>query len=68
MLEFWADSASAYHRAEFDPDRPVILCGASGGRSALVAETFQRRGYGRVAHLDGGLQAWKESGRPVELP
>jgi 3-mercaptopyruvate sulfurtransferase SseA len=23
-------------------------------------------GYDKVAHLDGGLKAWKEQGRPVE--
>jgi rhodanese-related sulfurtransferase len=23
-------------------------------------------GYGNVAHLDGGFNAWKEAGNPVE--
>jgi rhodanese-related sulfurtransferase len=23
-------------------------------------------GYGNVAHLDGGIKAWKEGGNPVE--
>lgn len=66
MLEFWADPSSTYHRAEFDPRRRVILYCASGGRSALAAATFQDLGYERVAHLDGGFKAWKESGREVE--
>lgn len=66
MLEFWADPDSPYHRAELDPDRRTILYCASGGRSALATDTLQRLGYRNVAHLDGGLKAWKDSGYPVE--
>jgi rhodanese-related sulfurtransferase len=66
MLEFYADPTSAYHRPEFDPARRTILHCASGGRSALAADVLQRFGYTRVAHLDGGLKAWKETGLPVE--
>lgn len=65
MLEFWADPASPYHRAEFDPAIRTILYCASGGRSALGAQTLQELGYTDVSHLDGGLTAWKEQGRPV---
>ncbi len=66
MLEFWADTSSAYHRDEFDPARRTILYCASGGRSALAADTLQRMGYRNVAHLDGGIKAWKEAGKTVE--
>lgn len=65
MLEFWADPASPYHREEFVPSAGLILYCASGGRSALAAQTLQTLGYTDVAHLDGGLAAWKEHGRPV---
>ena len=66
MLEFWADPTSAYHREEFDPARMTVLYCASGGRSALAADTLQGMGYANVAHLDGGIKAWKEGGHPVE--
>lgn len=66
MLEWWADPTSSYHRPEFDPHRRIILHCASGGRSALAADMLHRLGYTNVAHLDGGLKAWKEAGRPVE--
>lgn len=66
MLEFWADPTSPYHREEFDPARRTILYCASGGRSALAADILQRMGYTNVAHLDGGMKAWKEGGNPVE--
>jgi len=66
MLEFYADPTSSYHRPEFDPDRRIILQCASGGRSALAADTLQQMGYKNVAHLDGGLNAWRDAGRPIE--
>jgi rhodanese-related sulfurtransferase len=66
MLEFFADPTSPYHRAEFDPNRRVILHCAAGGRSALAADTLQQMGYTDVAHLDGGFTAWKQAGQPVE--
>jgi rhodanese-related sulfurtransferase len=66
MLEFWADPTSSYHRAEFEPNRRVILHCAGGGRSALAADTLQQMGYTNVAHLDGGFSAWKAADRPVE--
>ena len=65
MLEFWADPSSPYHRSEFDPQRRIILHCASGGRSALAASTLQQMGYTKVAHLDGGLNAWTQAGQPV---
>src|SRR3546814_452839 len=68
MLEFYADPASPYHKAELKPDSRVILHCASGGRSALAARTLQELGYGNVAHLDGGFKAWQASGKPVNEP
>ena len=67
MLEFWADPASPSHRQEFDPRQRTLLYCAAGGRSALAVQTLQMLGYANVAHLDGGLKAWKEHGRPVTL-
>ena len=68
MLEFWADPSSPYHRSEFSPERRVILHCASGGRSALAADTLRQMGYSRVAHLDGGIRAWTQEGQPVSRP
>lgn len=65
MLEFYADPTSPYYRAEFDPDQRIILYCASSGRSALAADTLRALGYANVAHLDGGIKAWIEVGKPV---
>lgn len=66
MLEFWADPTSPYHREEFKPERRIILHCATGGRSALAADTLQQMGYTNIAHMDGGFNGWKESGREVK--
>lgn len=62
MLEFYADPLLPYYKAEFKKDGRIILQCASGGRSALAVVTLKQMGYTNVAHLDGGLKAWKEAG------
>ncbi|MBS1669147.1 MAG: rhodanese-like domain-containing protein [Bacteroidetes bacterium] len=65
MIEFYADASLPYHRPEFNSDERIILHCASGGRSALAAQRLKKMGYHKVAHLDGGIKAWKEAGLPV---
>lgn len=65
LLEFFADPESPLHRPAFDPDRTTILYCAAGSRSALAADALGRLGYRDVAHLIGGLTAWREAGLPV---
>jgi rhodanese-related sulfurtransferase len=65
MLEFYADPTGASHLPALDQSARTILYCASGGRSALACALLGQLGYGGVAHLDGGLQAWKAAGRPV---
>jgi rhodanese-related sulfurtransferase len=45
--------------------RIVVLC-ASGGRSLLAAKTLHEMGYTTVCSMNGGMNAWKASGLPVE--
>jgi rhodanese-related sulfurtransferase len=65
VLEFVADPSSALHHAALVPDRPIVVVCAVGGRSALAADTLGRLGYSQVAHLEGGLEAWRAAGRPL---
>lgn len=65
MLEFFADPLSPQHKPEFNKDKKIIFYCASGGRSALAAATLKKMGYEDVAHLDGGIKAWKNSGKQV---
>ena len=65
MLEFYADDSLPYHKSEFNKEKRLILHCASGGRSALATATLKQMGYTNVAHMDGGMKAWKEAGMPV---
>ena len=65
MLEFYADPTMPYYKPEFQRSRRILLYCASGGRSALAGASLRRLGYDRVASLDGGFKAWKESGLEV---
>ena len=65
MLEFYADESLPYHKPEFDKSKRLILHCASGGRSALATATLKEMGFKNVAHLDGGIKAWKDAGKPT---
>ncbi len=66
MLEFYADPESPYHKDVFASGKKLLLYCASGGRSALAAQRLQEMGLSDVAHVSGGLKAWKEANGPVE--
>ncbi|QEC44344.1 rhodanese-like domain-containing protein [Pseudobacter ginsenosidimutans] len=66
LIEFYADESTPYHKQEFEKSNRIILHCASGGRSALAVRTLKEMGYENIAHLDGGIKAWKEAGLPVE--
>jgi rhodanese-related sulfurtransferase len=68
MLEFWADPESPYHKPELsqENDTRFILFCALGWRSALATQTLMDMGVAHVAHIDGGFDAWKKAGGPVQ--
>lgn len=68
MLEFYADPTTTYHLDDFDRDRRILIYCSAGSRSALSTRTLQELGYENVAHLDGGIKAWKEAGFPTNAP
>ena len=68
MLEFWIDPASPYFKPVFGEDKRFIFHCAAGWRSALATLAVQRMGLKPVAHIAGGLTAWKTAGGPVEFP
>jgi rhodanese-related sulfurtransferase len=49
-----------------DLDRRVIVMCDAGYASSLAAATLQELGFRRATDLDGGFQAWREAGLPVE--
>jgi rhodanese-related sulfurtransferase len=67
MLEFYADPDSPYHMDVFDTHQTKLLYCAGGARSALAAARLLEMGLTDVAHLGGGLKAWKDAGGPVRV-
>ena len=66
MLEFTLDPALRYHNPVFSSGKKVLFYCASGGRSALAADTAQNIGLSQVSHLAGGFKGWREANGPVE--
>jgi len=66
MLEFAVDPTSPYHNPVFSSGKTLSFYCASGGRSALAADTAQQMGVKNLAHLGGGFKAWIAAGGVVE--
>lgn len=49
---------------ELDPDRPVACLCHHGGRSQRVAMFLEQQGFGRVANIAGGIDAWSRERDP----
>ena len=45
--------------------RVIVMCDA-GYQSSLAAATLQQLGFARATDLDGGFQAWRAAGMPVD--
>jgi rhodanese-related sulfurtransferase len=55
-------SLAALDPAQLPRDKRIVLCCASGNRSQTAA---RRLGLSGLAHLEGGLFAWKAYGFPT---
>jgi len=67
MLEFWLDPTSPYYQpGSIDPEKPIVLYCAAGGRSALAADVLREMGFPDVAHFEPGFNGWAKAGLPVE--
>jgi rhodanese-related sulfurtransferase len=46
-------------------DKTIVLCCAAGNRSQSALRKLAAAGYTNIAHIDGGLAAWKAGGLPL---
>ncbi len=63
--------AMLFPMATFDPrnlpmqaGKPIVLYCRSGRRSRILAEKCLDAGIDKIAHMEGGIKAWKEAGFP----
>jgi rhodanese-related sulfurtransferase len=69
VLEWRLDPGSQ-HRHRHGPelgDHVILLCD-EGYQSSLAAATLQQLGFACATDVDGGFQAWRKAGLPVNLP
>ncbi|MFL5895212.1 MAG: rhodanese-like domain-containing protein [Thermoleophilaceae bacterium] len=67
VLEWRCDPSSEFRDERVsDPARPLIVMCDAGYQSSLAAATLQRLGLPQATDLDGGFQAWRAAGLPVE--
>lgn len=52
---------SAFDVSRLPRDRKIVLCCQSGARSSRALAQLRDAGFNDVAHLDGGLAAWKSA-------
>ena len=48
-----------------DRSQTYLVHCAAGGRSTSSLATFEKLGFQKVVHLDGGFSGWAEAGKPV---
>lgn len=68
VLEWRVDPTSSHADPSLsaDPDARLVVVCDEGYASSLAAATLQDLGFARATDLDGGFQAWKAAGLPVE--
>ena len=68
VLEWRLDPESGASDPELstDLDRQVIIMCDAGWASSLAAVVAQQLGFANATDLDGGFQAWRAAGLPVE--
>jgi rhodanese-related sulfurtransferase len=67
VLEWRLDPDSGYRHADAPAlDGHVIIMCNEGYQSSLAAATLQDLGFKHATDLDGGFQAWRAAGLPVD--
>lgn len=65
FIEFIADPAGPMHNPAFASGKKLVLFCGTGARSAMAAKTLMEMGFGDVANMVGGFQAWTQAGGAV---
>jgi rhodanese-related sulfurtransferase len=69
VLEWRLDPSSDFRdEALSRPDATIVVMCNEGYQSSLAAATLQELGLPQATDLEGGFQAWRAAGLPVEKP
>ena len=67
VLEWRCDPRSEWRDERVsDPSRHIVVMCNEGYQSSLAAAVLRELGLERATDLDGGFQAWRAAGLPVE--
>ena len=67
VLEWRADPDCPWRDDQIaDLEAPLVLFCSQGYASSLAAQTLRALGFTRVTDMDGGFDAWKDEGLPVD--
>lgn len=66
MVEFWIDPESPYYNEKFEQHTKFLFHCAVDWRSALTVETINKMGFEGASHIQGGFNAWRDNGGPIE--
>lgn len=63
----WTNKEQFFERIKYvDKDRPVYIYCLVGGRSNAAAAWMRENGFKKVVELSGGINSWKNAGKPLE--
>jgi thioredoxin len=63
----WTDEKQFIDRtSHLDKNRPVYVYCLSGARSSDAAEYLREQGFKEVVNMQGGISAWRRSGKKLE--
>lgn len=64
MINFYDDNFKT-QVAKLNKTKPVFVYCAGGVRSGKATKLMAEMGFSTIYNLDGGIKAWKASGKPV---
>lgn len=64
MINFYDDDFKS-QVAKLNKAKPVFVYCAGGVRSGKASKLMAELGFTSIYNLDGGIKAWKASGKPV---
>src|SRR3990170_991251 len=65
IIEDWENIEKYMNKLPKDTSVPIAVYCRSGRMSETVAEDLKAMGYQKIYDLDGGMNAWEESGRKI---